>query len=120
MLKLFGQSLLEASAPCHFAGNASSYFKFNCSKPWLLSEKADLVTFFGSECHSCFQSCEIQMLIVLVRVQLVAILVPDDMQDCFGILRKNLALAFYSGPVLTTRADGSPFRNYFTLHLLRS
>ena len=43
----------------------------------------------------------------------VAILVPDDKLDCFGILRKTFGsdkngLAFYPGPALPPRADGSP------------
>ena len=42
----------------------------------------------------------------------MTILVPDDEQDCFGKLRKKIdsdknGLAFYSGPVLPPRADGS-------------
>ena len=43
----------------------------------------------------------------------MAILVPDDKLVCFGVLRKNFGssqsgLAFYPGPVLPPRADGSP------------
>ena len=43
----------------------------------------------------------------------MAILFPDDKLDCFGLLRKKIGsdkngLAFYSGPVLPPRADGSP------------
>ena len=44
----------------------------------------------------------------------MAILVPDDKLDHFGSLRKKICfgqngLAFYLGPVLLPRADGSPF-----------
>ena len=43
----------------------------------------------------------------------MAILVPDDKLDYFGILRKKIVTdkndpAFYPGPVLPPRTDGSP------------
>ena len=43
----------------------------------------------------------------------MAILVPDDKLDCFVLmyffaLDKN-SLAFYPGPALPSRTDGSPF-----------
>ena len=43
----------------------------------------------------------------------MAILLPDDKLDCFGLLEKNWLgqnrVAFYPGPVVPPRADGSPF-----------
>ena len=52
--------------------------------------------------------------------QQVAILVPDDKLDCFGILGKKFGsdkngLAFYPVPLLPPRADGSP---YFLIKVL--
>ena len=43
----------------------------------------------------------------------MGILVPDEKLDCLGLLRKKFGsdkngLAFYLGPVLSPRADGSP------------
>ena len=43
----------------------------------------------------------------------MAILVPDDMLDCLGILRKKFdldknGLAIYPGPGVPPRGDGSP------------
>ena len=48
----------------------------------------------------------------------VAILVPDDKLDSFGVLRKKFAadkngLAFYPGPVLPPWADGSLLLDLF-------
>ena len=48
----------------------------------------------------------------------VVILVPDDKKDCFGLLRKKLGsdkngLAFYLGPALPPRADGSPWTAHY-------
>ena len=45
----------------------------------------------------------------------MAILVLDDKLDCFGIIRKNfgsdkIGLAFYPGPALPPRADGSTLK----------
>ena len=45
----------------------------------------------------------------------MAILVPDEKLDCFGIMRKKfgldkIGLAFYPGPVLPPRPDGSTLK----------
>ena len=53
----------------------------------------------------------------------MTILVPDDKLDCLGILRKHFGLgknglAFYPGPVLPRRADGSPLSSLYTCDIL--
>ena len=52
-------------------------------------------------------------------------LVPDDKLDCFDILRKFFVLnknglAFYSGPLLPPRADGSQLKEAIVVAILES
>ena len=54
----------------------------------------------------------------------VPILIQDDKLDCFGLLRKKIGsdkngLAFYSGPVLPPRDDGSPIKLVICLFVNR-
>ena len=52
------------------------------------------------------QVCKYRPLKVLWHWLQVVVQVPDDEQDCIGLLEKN-CLAFYSGHVLTSTAVGS-------------
>ena len=54
----------------------------------------------------------------VIAARQVAILVPDDKLDCFGYSGNKFGsdqngLAFYLGPVLPPRADGSPLNVCF-------